>query len=82
MKRKSLNLLLIVATISATVGCKKGYLDTAPSGAITPDMVYGTIAAVNSSLTATYYSTFAFAGGNGIQATIILVTKPLIWLAT
>ncbi len=65
MKRKSLNLLLIVATISATVGCKKGYLDTAPSGAITPDMVYGTIAAVNSSLTATYYSTFAFAGGNG-----------------
>lgn len=65
MKRKSLNLLLVVASVSATIGCKKGYLDTAPSDAITLEQAYASISAVNSSLTSTYFSTFAFAGGNG-----------------
>lgn len=65
MKNKSLNLLLVAAVLATTVGCKKGYLDTKPSDAITLDQAYETIAAINSGLVATYNSTFGFAVGNG-----------------
>ncbi|MCC6634685.1 MAG: RagB/SusD family nutrient uptake outer membrane protein [Chitinophagaceae bacterium] len=64
MKNKSLSLLL-VAAIATTVGCKKGYLDTAPSNAISLEQAYASIASINSGLTATYNSTFDFAVGNG-----------------
>lgn len=50
----------------AATGCKKDYLNTKPSDAITPDLVYGSIAAVNSSQTSSYFSLFAFGGGNGV----------------
>jgi hypothetical protein len=51
--------------VLAGVGCKKDYLETKPSNAITPDQAYNSLTAVNSSQTSSYFSLFAFAGGNG-----------------
>ncbi|NJE06657.1 hypothetical protein E3E36_11035, partial [Thermococcus sp. M36] len=66
MKNTISKILIIAFSISMiNIGCKKDYLDTKPSNAITPDQAYNSLIAVNSSQTSTYYSLFAFAGGNG-----------------
>ncbi|MEO7310381.1 MAG: RagB/SusD family nutrient uptake outer membrane protein [Chitinophagaceae bacterium] len=65
MKNILLKVTLVAAVVFSAASCRKGYLDTRPSDAISPDLVYGTIAAVNSSQTSSYNSLFAFAGGNG-----------------
>ena len=56
---------LATAFMLFATSCNKSYLDVTPSNAITPDLVYGSIAAVNSAQTSSYLSLFAFAGGNG-----------------
>lgn len=65
MKNIFLKITCVALVVLAATGCTKTYLDQKPSNAISPDLVYGTIAAVNSSQTSSYYSLFAFAGGNG-----------------
>lgn len=59
------SLILLAATAMSVVGCKKSYLDTKPSDAITIEQAYASISAVNSALNASYLQTFAFGGGNG-----------------
>lgn len=66
MKTIFLKISLVVAVIFTITSCGKGYLDVKPSNAITPDLAYGSIAAVNSSQTSSYFSLFAFGGGNGV----------------
>lgn len=57
--------MFATAILLFATSCNKNYLDVAPSNAITPDLVYGSISAVNSAQTSSYLSLFAFAGGNG-----------------
>lgn len=67
MKSNSFKLMILLTAITLVgVSCKKDYLNTVPSNAITPDLVYGSIAAVNSAQTSSYLSLFAFGGGNGV----------------
>lgn len=59
---------LIAATLlmtSAMLGCKKSYLDTKPSDAITPEKAYESIAAINSSATGAYLSVFEYSPQSG-----------------
>lgn len=65
MKNKVFNYLAFATLFASAVGCKKDYLNTAPSNGITPEQAYATIAAVNSNINGTYLYTFAFASGNG-----------------
>lgn len=66
MKTNSLiNLTAAVVALLLATGCKKSYLDTKPSDAITPDQAYESIAAVNSAIDASYLSSFQYGGGNG-----------------
>ncbi len=60
-----LSVMLLSVAAMLAVGCKKSYLDTKPSNAITPEQAYGTLSAVNSALNGSYLQTFAFGGGNG-----------------
>lgn len=59
---KLFSFVLLVGTLSA---CKKSYLDTAPSDAITPLQAYESIAALNSSATGAYLSVFEYAPQTG-----------------
>jgi starch-binding outer membrane protein, SusD/RagB family len=60
-----LNLLLLASATMLAVSCKKSYLDTKPSDAITLEQAYASISAVNSAINSGYLQTFAFGGGNG-----------------
>ena len=60
-----LNLLLLASATMLAVSCKKSYLDTKPSDAITLEQAYASISAVNSAIASGYLQTFAFGGGNG-----------------
>lgn len=60
-----LSIMLLSAAAMLAVGCKKSYLDTKPSDAITIDQAYASLASVNSAINASYLQTFAFGGGNG-----------------
>lgn len=59
MKKNRLVAASLLLTV-ALVGCKKTYLDTKPSDAITPEKAYESIAALNSSATGAYLSTFEY----------------------
>jgi hypothetical protein len=63
INKNRLNALLLLTV--AFVGCKKSYLDTKPSDAITPEKAYESIAALNSSATGAYLSVFEYTPQTG-----------------
>ena len=63
---KKIKFLIAIAAIAVLAGCKKDYLETEPSNAITEQESLSTVEKISSSLNGAYQDLFAFSpGGSG-----------------